>query len=735
LVATFAELRRRRVFRVAAAYVVLVWALLQVADVVFPALGFGNIHIRALLIVSLLGFPLAVFLTWRYDLTTEGLVRTRPARDGELTLKRADYAVLTLLFLVATLAGYGIVTTVVTDENVAALAPLPVSEAPIIAVLPLANMSGNPGNEYFADGLTEELLNVLAKVDGLKVIGRTSSFAFKDRNEDLTEIGKALRATHLLEGSVRQSGDTIRVTAQLIEVEGATHLWSDQFDRPVGDLFAIQTSIATAVVEQLKIPLLEADAIRVNRARNFRAFDRYLAGKSNVRLRSLEGTRMGVALFKEAIALDDEFSPAYANLALAFLRLHVNYGEMDFDDAFGQAEAAIQSALSMDPESAEAYAALAVLRQWTWQLAGRDDVNRSAADQAYRDALRMNPNDPDTNRFYANFLTNTGQKYAAIEYARRAVEIDPIAPNGNSFLGAMHEQLGEFDEAKRLYLQETRVNPEGPRGYEQMASLSARAFGDLAEAGSWLIKAIDIPHESAKGTLARLYLDLGRHTEALALIEQIRNESLEARWLDKLFAEDYETAYQILATRLHRKASPVRNDYRYAGRAACLAGDHAVAADLLGTSDQRLLSDEIGINPSSVLDAVCLARSLQALDRTDRATQIFNALLNYFAESPRLGSQGYGFADTHVYLLMGQKDDALNAFETAVQQGVRTTWFSDRWPRPNKDPILAPLRASERFQTALDALEADLEAQAAERLENDAQAVRRETREDLQNAS
>jgi TolB-like protein/tetratricopeptide (TPR) repeat protein len=577
-------------------------------------------------------------------------------------------------------------------------------------------MSGNPDNEYFADGLTEELLNVLAKVSGLKVIGRTSSFAFKGANEDLTKIGKALRATHLLEGSVQQSGDTIRVTAQLIEVEGATRLWSDQFDRPVGDLFAIQTSIATAVVEQLRIPLLEVDAIRVNRAQNFQAFDRYLAGKSNIRLRSLEGIRKGVALFKEAIALDDEFSPTYSNLALAYLRLHVNHGEMDFDDAFGQAEAAIQSALSMDPGSAEAYAALAVLRQWTWQLAGRDEVNRSAADQAYRDALRINPNDPDTNRFYANFLTNTGQQYAAIEYARRAVEIDPIAPNGNLFLGAMHEQLGEFDEARRLYLQETKVNPKGPRGYEQMASLFATAFGDLAEAGSWLGKTAEIPHESAKGTLARLYMDIGHHTEALALIEQIRNDSFEARWLEKLYLEEYEAAHQILTTRLHRKSSPVRNDYRFAGRAACLAGDHAAAADLLGKSDQRLLSDEIGINSSSVLDAVCLARSLQAIDRADQATQILNALLRYFEETPRLGSQGYGFEDTHVYLLLGQTEDALSAFETAVQQGVRTTWFSERWPRPNKDPILAPLQTTERFRTALEVIEADLEAQR-ERLE------------------
>jgi len=711
LVATFAELRRRRVFRVAAAYVVLVWALLQVADVLFPAIGFGDVHIRAMLIISLLGFPLVMFLTWRYDLTTEGLVRTRPARDGELMLKRVDYAVLSLLFVVVLVAGYGIVTTVVTDEEIAALAPPPGEDVPIIAVLPLENMSGNPENEYFADGLTEELLNVLAKVNGLKVIGRTSSFAFKGRNEDLTEIGKALRATHLLEGSVRQSGDTIRVTAQLIEVKGATHLWSDQFDRPVGDLFAIQTSIATAVVEQLKIPLLEADAIRVNRARNFQAFDRYLAGKSNVRLRSLEGIRMGVALFKEAIALDDEFSPAYANLALAYLRLHVNHGEMDFDDAFGQAEAAIQSALSMDPDSAEAYAALAVLRQWTWQLAGRDEVNRSAADQAYRDALRINPNDPDTNRFYANFLTNTGQKYAAIEYARRALEIDPIAPNGNSFLGAMHEQLGEFDEARRLYLQETRVNPEGPRGYEQMASLLATAYGDLADAESWLRTAIDIPHESANGALARLHLDLGRNAEAMATLEQIRNDSFSARWFEKLVLEDYEAALEILTTQLHRESSPVRNDFRFAGRAACLAGNHAVAADLLGKSDARLLSDEIGINPSSVMDAVCLARALQATDRADRATQILNALLDYFEETPRLGSQGYGFVDTHVYLLMGQPDDALNAFETAVQQGVRTTWFSERWPRPGKDPLLAPLHATERFRAALDTIEADLATQ------------------------
>lgn len=342
----------------------------------------------------------------------------------------------------------------------------------------------------------------------------------------MTKIGRSLRATHLLEGSVRQSDDTIRVTAQLIEVQGATHLWSDTFDRELGDLFAIQTSIARAVVDQLKLPLLEADPIKVNRSRDFQAFDRYLAGKANVRSRTLEGTRKGVALFNEAIALDNEFAPAHANLALAYLRLHVNYDAMTFDDAFGQAEAAIESALRMDPESAEAHSALAVLRQWTWQLAGRDELRRSAADQAYRDALAINPNDADTNKFYASFLSNTGQKYAAIEYARRALEIDPIAPNANAFLGAKHEQLGEFEEAERLYLQEIRVNPKNALGFSAMASLSATAAGDLAQAVSWLKRAIAIPHPEARGVLARLYLDLGSYDKAQVLFDEIRNESI-----------------------------------------------------------------------------------------------------------------------------------------------------------------------------------------------------------------
>ena len=708
LVKGFAELRRRRVFRVAAAYAVGAWVLLQIADVVFPAVGLSESMLSSLVMVLGFGFPVAILLGWRYDLGSEGLVRTKPATSGELTLQKSDYFVLTGLGLITIAAGLGIYSHVDKQPTV-----IPWNAgAPVLAVLPLSNLSGNPDNEYFADGLTEELQNVLGKLDGLRVIGRTSSFSFKGQNVDLRKVGEALRANYLLQGTVRQSNDTLRVTAKLIETKDAIQVWEETYDRELGDVFAIQTSIAQAVVKELRVPLFETNTIKVNAAKNFQAYDRYLAGKANVRLRSLEGVNKGIGLYKEAIALDSEFVPAYAGLALAYLRLHVNYRQMGFDEAFGQAESAIQSALLMDPDSADAHSALAVLKQWTWQLTDRDELKRDTADQAYLSALAKNPNDADTNKFYSSFLVNTGKYYAAIEYAKRSLEIDPLAPGANATLGACYDLIGDFEQAEQHYLQEKQMNPESASGYKGLASLSVNVRGDLVEAvGLMETVVLDLGQSGYQGWLARLWLDLGAYEEAELIYDQIRNENTQARWEERLYLEDYENAFQILKAQLDLQSKPTRVHYMFPGRVAAFAGDHDTAVNLLVNSDPRFLTKNIVISSSNFEDAFCLAYSLQKVDRDKDADNILAALLTYFKSTPRMGAQGYGFADTHVYALMGDEEKALDAFEDAITAGVRSTWFAERWPRPQRDPTLEALHEHPRFQSLVALMDSDLARQ------------------------
>ena len=510
---------------------------------------------------------------------------------------------------------------------------------------------------------------------------------------------------------MRQSGGRIRVTAQLIDAEDGSHLWSDTFDRDAGDIFAIQSSIAAAVVKELQIPLQSTNQLRTHRSRNFGAYDRYLAGNSNIRKRSLETLRQGIALFKEAIAIDSEFAPAYAGLAIAYIRLHVNYGEMEFDAAFGQAQAAIESALSLDPESSDAYFAMAMLKHWSWQLGGRDPLDQDAADQTYRQALAISPNNAEASKQYASFLLNTGRTHAAIEFASRALELDPLAPNSNRFVGALYERLANFDEARRFYAREAEINPSSPVGYWGLASLAIRSEGDLVSGMQWGRRATDLHFESGANSIARIWLDLDDYDKALEIYEQIRSTSMEARWVERLYLGDYQAALDIRRAGFAQHVTPPANDYRYMGRLATFTGDFALVREMLEKADPRLLESPPFITVRNLPEVVCLVIAYQNLGEQDNAAELIKTALDVISRSERMGTQGYGFADVRLLALQGNADAALDALESAISAGVRSTWFAQRWPRPERDPALVSLYDDERFRSLIAGLNRDLAEQ------------------------
>jgi TolB-like protein len=258
--AIFDELRRRNVFRVAAAYLVISWLLMQVADTLAPALHLPESVNSAVLFFLILGFPLALFFAWAFELTPEGLKREKDVeREHSITRLTGRKLDRFIIICLAAALGYFAYDRFVSpapgrgETSESSPHDIVASKAPrqSIAVLPFVNMSGDPDNEYFSDGLSEEILNLLARIPDLKVIGRTSSFAFKGKNEDLRAIGEALDVVTVLEGSVRKSGDRVRITAQLIDVADGSHIWSDTYDRTMVDIFAIQDDVAGAIKEAL----------------------------------------------------------------------------------------------------------------------------------------------------------------------------------------------------------------------------------------------------------------------------------------------------------------------------------------------------------------------------------------------------------------------------------------------------------------------------------------------------
>jgi TolB-like protein/cytochrome c-type biogenesis protein CcmH/NrfG len=427
----WSELKRRKVLKLCVAYIVVAWLILQITDVFAGNLGLPEWVFKLVLLLLVLGFPLVAVLTWVYDLTPEGLKKTQA--EG--------------------------------SESAAAAAPVtPRTETSIpvrasIAVLPFVNMSGDPNNEYFSDGLAEELLNVLAKIDALKVAARTSSFHFKGRTGDIAEIASKLGVASVLEGSVRQSGSRIRITAQLINAADGYHLWSETYDRNLDDIFAVQDEIAMSVAAALKVKLLnETDGhLSVGGTKNTQAFQAYLLG-SHYRKRGSSDEallRSALSAFQEAIALDGNFAQAYAGLAVTWDQLTTN-SFIKFQDGFENATAAASRAIELAPGLADGYMILG-------RLLLHYRLDQLAARKAITTAFELNPGNAEVQIEYARISSYFGAVEASVSAAGKALELDPVSLYAHYFLGHVLYFGRRYDEAILVLRNALNIDPQFPR--------------------------------------------------------------------------------------------------------------------------------------------------------------------------------------------------------------------------------------------------------------------------------
>ncbi|MCK7592734.1 hypothetical protein [Pseudomarimonas salicorniae] len=438
-----AELRRRNVIRVAGLYVVAAWLVVQVAETVLPIFATPEWVLRTLVVMLAIGFVPALIFSWVFELTPEGIKRERDIRRDESivdhTARKLDVAVIVLLVGVAALVLWKPGQRAETPEGVAtaetgaaADEPLPSPEVPVplrepstsIAVLPFVNMSSDPEQVYFSDGIAEELLNALVKLPDLKVAGRTSSFAFRDQTGDLREIGRALNVNHILEGSVRKQGDRIRITAQLVTAEDGFHLWSETYDREAGDIFALQDEITAAIVGALKVKLGGEVAPRAERI-DLAAYERYLKARQQMALRGVEALQVSRRLFGEVVALAPDYAPAHAGLARS-LTLLATYASTDLTTEAVPSDLEVQRvaglsarrALELDPENAEAWSVLGYV---AWLYSGDLDL----AEEATTRSLALSPRDPEIVNFAGDyFFWVLDPRSEATE--RLAVELDPL---------------------------------------------------------------------------------------------------------------------------------------------------------------------------------------------------------------------------------------------------------------------------------------------------------------------
>jgi serine/threonine-protein kinase len=457
----FAELKRRNVYKVAVAYAIVGWLIVQIATQVFPFLEIPNWVVRLVIILVAIGFPMALIIAWAFELTPEGIKRTEDvegsARDASANRIWVYVAVIGAALSVG-LFFVGRYTAGNTTHN-AGSAPTEATTAiaqKSIAVLPLLNESGDPKDEYFSDGLSEELIAALAQIRDLKVIGRSSSFRFKERKEETKTIGEKLGVATLLEGTVRKQGDRVRIVAELINAADGIELWTRTFDRELKDIFAVQQEIAAAVASSLKVTLLGSDERSANPATNStEAHNAYLLGHYYFQHRNLDDYRKAVSSFDEAIRLDPQYALAYAERSEAWTLIGDQTG--GGKTAWPKARSDAENAVAIAPALPEAHAALGWVRFFTeWKFPeGLRELSR---------AKELSPTNPTANDLLARVIVYLGRVDEAERQARQAVELDPLSYAAQNNLARVLWYEGKLDEADAIARKAAELHPAAASG-------------------------------------------------------------------------------------------------------------------------------------------------------------------------------------------------------------------------------------------------------------------------------
>jgi len=447
----FIELKHRNVLRIAGLYLVGAWLIVQVAGTVLPMFNAPAWLPRAIVIVLAIGFIPALVFAWVFELTPEGLKREKDVNRSESITPRTGKSLDRIIMVVLALAlGYFAFDKFVLSESrevsIAEEAhQAGRSEALVesfgeksIAVLPFVDMSADKDQDYFADGIAEELLNLLAKIPQLRVISRSSAFSFKGQNLDIPEIGKRLNVAHILEGSVRTSGIRVRITAQLIDARSDTHLWSETYDRPLDNIFAVQDEIAGAVVAQLKIKLL--GAAPKAKETDPQAYALFLQARQLQRQVTAEGLEQSIALYQQALAIAPGYAAAWAGLSESYYRQTSNLSVRPIDEGYTLAREAADKALAIDPENAAAHAQLGLI-----SMVYNGDL--AAAARHVERALQLEPANPDVILIAANLTGNLGRAEEAVALSEYAVSRDPVNPRGHANLGFNYSHARRWDEA------------------------------------------------------------------------------------------------------------------------------------------------------------------------------------------------------------------------------------------------------------------------------------------------
>jgi TolB-like protein/Flp pilus assembly protein TadD len=712
----YRELKRRRIFRVITLYVVAFWPIIQIADILSPALDLPDSAMRLLLLTFITGFPIVLILAWIFNLDTSGITKTQSngSAEGEALLgSNAELWIVGALLLIVAILFFVQSNTErfgwqATQSNTVPSPPGKPDSSPdnsikSIAVLPFAIFSKNSDDEYFADGLTEELLNVLSRCKSLRVAARTSSFAYKGISKNITEIGRELNVDNILEGSVRRNDvdNTIRVTAQLIDVNTGAHRWSQTFDRRFEDIFKIQDEISSSVVSQLEVQLLgnEYQGMRSRGSANPEAMIAYAMGRSELAKRTRVALEDAIRFFEKAVDLDPSYAASYAGLADSYTLVSIHVPG-DMADYLASAQDAVDRGLALDPDLGALWASQGLIRmqqnreeeaiqalQTAMQLnpsyamaymwSGILEQDRSKRSEYFRQAFELDPRSAVAGFNVANDLVESGRDIEAMEIFSRIVEVDPYYPGAYRLVGIITEYRGRLDEAVVQY----------KKAYELEASSQTAA------------------------QLARLYTNLSDFDNADRWLQAASKDapdkqSAQLTWLSirTLLARGQGQQAEPLLRSMLNPVTQDRRSYLHASWAAYLLSDFAATIEFYEKALLLPVANSMDDLKRELIDShIGAAYAYQQIGRAGKAAEVLSQSLervNAIVEDQVRFEPEMYYRRAMMFAIQGENRTALAHIQRAIDEGWREHW------RPMIEPSLQSVIADEDFKSMMAGLQA-----------------------------
>jgi TolB-like protein/Flp pilus assembly protein TadD len=515
----FSELKRRNVYKVAIAYVVGGWALSQGIAQVFPVFDVPNWIIRLIVLLIIIGLPVALVLAWMFELTPQGIKRTETADAMPATARSKKHAWIYVVVIGAAIStGLFFLGRYAAGNRTPRQSEGATVPQKSIAVLPFENLSRDPDNAYFAEGVQDEILTRLAKVSDLKVISRTSTQHFKSAPDDLGEIAKKLGVTNILEGSVQKAGDQVRVNVQLINAMNDAHLWAETYDRKLIDIFSVESEIAKAIADTLQAKLTgsEKTSIAKTPTVNPEAYELYLKGRFFWNKRNGEDLRKAIDYFNQAIAKDPNYALAYVGVADSYL-LFSNYAAVSPVDSIPPARSALKKALALDDSLAEAHASSGLLATTELEL-------QRAIDEL-KQAVELKPNYATAHHWLSLAWMTVGQFDPAIAEAKRAVELDPLSLIINADFSWLYLCGRRYDEAEAQARKTLEIDPHFFLAHYYLGQV-LQFTGRASEAIAEYQKAFDVTKDPYPlAALGQIYARTGRVEEARKIVARLKEEA------------------------------------------------------------------------------------------------------------------------------------------------------------------------------------------------------------------